>query len=211
MFRSTNGGQSWEAISPDLTRNDKAKQKGGRLEEYYSTIFTIAESGAEKGVIWTGSDDGLVHVTRNGGRDWQNVTPPALQPFTRVNIIEASPLDPGTAYVAVEPLSTRRLPAVHLQDDRLRQVVARRSRPGFPERSFVRTVREDPTRRGLLFAGTETGVYYSLDGGARWESLQLNLPVVPITDLAIKNRRSHRRDAGPGVLDARRHHAAARR
>ena len=101
VFRTTNGGQSWEAISPDLTRNDKAKQNGGRLEEFYSTIFTIAESRQTKGVIWTGSDDGLVHVTRNGGRDWQNVTPPALQPFTRVNIIEASPHDAGTAYLAV--------------------------------------------------------------------------------------------------------------
>jgi photosystem II stability/assembly factor-like uncharacterized protein len=186
LFRSTNGGQSWEAISPDLTRNDKAKQKGGRLEEYYSTVFTIAESRREKGVIWTGSDDGLVQVTRNGGRDWQNVTPPALQPYTRVNIIEASPHDPGTAYVAANRYQLDDFrPFIFKTTDygRSWQTIA----SGIPERSFVRTVREDPTRRGLLFAGTETGVYYSLDGGARWESLQLNLPVVPITDLAIKN------------------------
>ena len=186
LFRSTNGGQSWEAISPDLTRNDKAKQKGGRLEEYYSTIFTIAESRREKGVIWTGSDDGLVQLTRNGGRDWQNVTPPALQPFTRVNIIEASPHDPGTAYVAANRYQLDDFrPSIFKTTDYGKSWQAIAS--GIPERSFVRTVREDPTRRGLLFAGTETGVYYSLDGGARWESLQLNLPVVPITDLAIKN------------------------
>jgi photosystem II stability/assembly factor-like uncharacterized protein len=186
VFRSTNGGQSWEAISPDLTRNDKAKQKGGRLEEYYSTVFTIAESKREKGVIWTGSDDGLVQVTRNGGRDWQNVTPPALQPFTRVNIIEASPHDPGTAYVAANRYQLDDFkPYLFKTTDYGRSWLQVAS--GIPERSFVRTVREDPTRRDLLFAGTEGGVYYSLDGGARWQSLQLNLPVVPITDLAIKN------------------------
>ena len=186
VFRSGNSGQSWEAISPDLTRNDKAKQNGGRLEEYYSTIFTLAESPREKGVIWAGSDDGLVHVTRNGGRDWRNVTPPAVQPFTRVNIIEASPHDPGTAYVAANryQLDDAR-PYLYKTTDFGRSwqpIVA-----GLPERSFVRTVREDPTRKDLLFAGTESGVHYSLDGGIRWQPLQLNMPVVPITDLAIKN------------------------
>jgi photosystem II stability/assembly factor-like uncharacterized protein len=186
VFRSTNGGQSWEVTSPDLTRDDRAKQKGGRLEEYYSTIFTIAESRREKGVIWTGSDDGLVYLTRNGGRDWRNVTPPALQPFTRVNIIEASPHDAGTAYAAVN----------RYQLDDFRPYIFKTSdygqswqqiASGIPERSFVRTVREDPSRKDLLFAGTEAGVYYSRDGGARWQSLQLNLPMVPITDLAVKD------------------------
>jgi photosystem II stability/assembly factor-like uncharacterized protein len=186
VFRSTNGGQSWEPISPDLTRNDKAKQKGGRLEEYYSTIFTIAESRRERGLIWVGSDDGLVHLTRNGGRDWQNVTPPALQPFTRVNIIEASPHDAGTAYAAVNRYQLDDFrPYLFKTTDygKSWQQIA----SGIPERSFVRTVREDPVGKDLLFAGTETGVYYSRDGGARWQSLQLNLPVVPITDLAIKD------------------------
>jgi photosystem II stability/assembly factor-like uncharacterized protein len=186
LFRSTNSGQSWETISPDLTRNDKAKQNGGRLEEYYSTIFAIAESPKEKGVIWTGSDDGLVQVTRNGGRDWQNVTPPPLQPFTRVNIIEASPHDPGTAYVAANRYQLDDLhPYIFKTADygKTWQAIA----GGLPERSFVRTVREDPKRKDLLFAGTETGVQYSLDGGARWQALQLNMPVVPITDLAVKN------------------------
>jgi len=186
VFRSTNGGRSWEAISPDLTRNDAAKEKGGRLEEYYSTIFTIAESPKEKGVIWTGSDDGLIHVTRNGGRDWQNVTPPAIQPYTRINIIEASPHDAATAFAAVNryQLDDYR-PYIYKTTDygRSWQAIAN----GIPERSFVRTVREDPKRRSLLYAGTETGVYFSLDGGGRWQSLQLNLPIVPITDLTLKD------------------------
>ena len=186
VFRTTNGGQSWEPISPDLTRDDKAKQNGGRLEEYYSTLFTIAESRVVRGVIWTGSDDGLVHVTRNGGRDWQNVTPPSLQPFTRVNIIEASPHDAGTAYVAANryQLDDYR-PYIFKTADYGRSWQAIAS--GIPERSFVRTIREDPRRKGLLFAGTETGVYYSLNDGANWQPLQLNLPVVPITDLTIKD------------------------
>lgn len=185
VFRSTNGGQSWDAISPDLTRNDKAKQQGGRLEEYYSTIFTIAESPQEKGVIWTGSDDGLIHVTRNGGRDWQNVTPPALEPFSRVNIIEASPHDPGSAYVAVNRYQLDDYhPYIYKTTDFGKSW--RMTASGIPEHSFVRTVREDPKRKDLVFAGTETGVYYSVDGGAQWQSLQLNLPVVPITDLTVK-------------------------
>ncbi|HJZ71627.1 MAG TPA: hypothetical protein VKE51_07775 [Vicinamibacterales bacterium] len=186
LFRSTNGGRSWDTISPDLTRNDAAKQKGGRLEEYYSTIFTIAESPKEKGVIWTGSDDGLVQLTRNGGRDWQNVTPPAIQPYTRINIIEASPHDAAVAFVAANryQLDDYR-PYLYKTSDygRSWQPIAN----GIPERAFVRTVREDPKRRDLLYAGTEAGVYFSLDGGSRWQSLQLNLPVVPVTDLAVKD------------------------
>jgi photosystem II stability/assembly factor-like uncharacterized protein len=186
VFRTTNGGRSWEAISPDLTRNDQARQNGGRLEEYYSTIFTIAESRLAKGVIWTGSDDGLVYVTRNGGRNWQNVTPAGLQPLTRLNIIEASPHDAGTAYVAANryQLDDYR-PYIFKTTDYGKSWQAMAS--GIPERSFVRTVRADPQRKGLLFAGTETGVYYSMTDGASWQSLQLNLPVVPITDLTIKD------------------------
>src|SRR5260370_10245906 len=186
VFRTANGGQSWETISPDLTRNDKAKETGGRLEEYYSTIFTIAESPREKGVIGTGSDDGLVYVTRNGGRDWQNVTARSLQPYTRVNIVEASPHDPGTAYLAVNRYQLDDFrPSILKTADYGKSWHAITS--GIAERSFVRTVREDPVRKDLLFAGTQTGVYYSLDGGAGWQSLQLNLPVMPITDLTIKN------------------------
>jgi photosystem II stability/assembly factor-like uncharacterized protein len=186
LFRTTNGGQSWEAISPDLTRNDKAKQNGGRLEEYYSTIFTIAESRVTKGVIWTGSDDGLVQVTRDGGRTWQNVTPPAIQPYTRINIVEASPHDAGAAYIAVNRYQLDDFrPYLFKTTDYGTTWTAIAS--GLPERSFARTIREDPKRRGLLFAGTETGVYYSTNDGTEWRSLQLNLPIVPITDLTIKN------------------------
>ena len=186
VFRSMNGGRSWETISPDLTHNDAAKQKGGRLEEYYSTIFTIAESPKEKGVIWTGSDDGLIQLTRNGGRAWQNVTPPAIHPYTRINIIDASPHDPATAFVAVNRYQLDDFhPYIFKTTDygRSWQAIAN----GIPERSFVRVVREDPQRRNLLYAGTETGVYFSVDGGSRWQSLQLNLPIVPITDLTIKD------------------------
>ena len=186
VFRSTNGGRSWETISPDLTRNDLAKQNGGRLEEYYSTIFTIAESPKERAVIWTGSDDGLIHVTRNGGRDWQNVTPPAIQPYTRINIIDASPHDAATAFAAVNRYQLDDFhPYIYKTTDfgRSWQSIA----AGLPDRSFVRTVREDPKRRNLLYAGTETGVYFSLDGGVRWQPLQLNLPIVPITDLTVKD------------------------
>jgi photosystem II stability/assembly factor-like uncharacterized protein len=186
VFRSTDGGQSWQAISPDLTRNDTAKQNGGRLEEYYSTIFTIAESPREKGVIWTGSDDGLVHVTRNGGRDWQNVTPAGLEAYSRINIVEASPHEAAAAYLAVNRYQLDDFrPYIYKTVDYGRSwqtIVA-----GIPERSFVRTVREDPTQRGLLYAGTETGVFFSLDGGLHWQSLQLNLPIVPITDLTVKD------------------------
>jgi photosystem II stability/assembly factor-like uncharacterized protein len=186
VFRSKNGGRSWEPISPDLTRNDTAKQKGGRLEEYYSTIFTIAESPKQQGLIWTGSDDGLIQVTRNGGGDWQNVTPPAIQPYTRINIIEPSPHDAGTAFAAVNRYQLDDVrPYIYKTTDygKTWQAIAN----GIPERSFVRTVREDPKRPNLLYAGTETGVYFSVDGGNRWQSLQLNLPIVPITDLTVKD------------------------
>ncbi len=185
LFRSTNEGQSWEAISPDLTRDDKAKENGGRLEEYYSTIFTIAVSPRAADTIWTGSDDGLVWLTRNGGGNWQNVTPKALEPYTRVNIIEASPHDAGTAYVA----------ATRYQLDDFRPSIFKTTdygqhweqiATGIPPHAFVRVVREDPDRRDLLYAGTERGVFYSPDGGRHWQSLQLNLPIVPVTDLTLK-------------------------
>ena len=208
VFRSVNGGQSWEAISPDLTRNDKAKQNGGRLEEYYSTIFTLAESPREKGVIWTGSDDGLVHVTRNGGRDWKNVTPPDVQPFTRINIIDASPHDPGTAYVAANRYQLDDVrPYIYKTTD-----FGRSWQPivgGLPERGFVRTVREDPVKKDLLFAGTESAVYYSPDGGAHWQPLQLNHAGRPDHRPDDQERRPRRSDARARVLGARRHHAAA--
>jgi len=193
LFKSTDQGQSWQAISPDLTRNDKSKQRhnGGPLTgdnssaDYYCTIFTVAPSRLEKDTIWAGSDDGLVHVTRDGGKSWKNVTPKQMAAWTRVNIIEASPHTAGTAYVA----------ATRYQSDDFKPYIYRTTDygttwtvlgRGIPDMAFVRVVREDPARKGLLYAGTETGVYVSFDDGGMWQPLQLNLPIVPITDLAVQ-------------------------
>ncbi len=192
LFRSTDGGQSWTPISPDLTRNDKTKQGyvGGPLTgdnssaDYYCTIFAIAPSRLEKDTIWTGSDDGLVYVTRNGGRNWTNVTPKPMAEWTRVSLIDASPHAAGTAYVAANRYQLDDFkPYIYKTTDygATWSVLGR----GIPDTAFVRAVREDPVRKGLLYAGTETGVYVSFDDGASWQSLQLNLPIVPITDLTI--------------------------
>ncbi len=196
LFATTNEGQSWRAISPDLTRNDPAKlgPSGGPITkdntgvEYYATIFTVTESSLARGVIWAGSDDGLIHVTRNGGEDWVNVTPSAdLMPeWIQVNCIEASPFEAGGAHVA----------ATMYKSDDFRPYLYRtvdygatweKIVDGIPDEHFTRVIRADPRRRGLLYAGTESGMYVSFDDGARWTSFQLNLPVVPITDLAIKD------------------------
>ncbi len=186
VFRSTNQGQSWDTVSPDLTRNDKDKENGGRLEEFYSTIFAIAASRVDKNVLWTGSDDGLIYITTDGTKSWKNVTPPDLPEWSRINIIEASPHAAGTAYVAAN--------RYQLDDDR--PLIYKTSDfgktwkllvHGIPEHFFTRTVREDPVRKGLLYAGTEFGVYISFDDGADWQPLQMNLPIVPVTDLTIKN------------------------
>ena len=184
VFKSVDEGQSWQPISPDLTRNDKTRENGGRLEDVYCTVFTIAPSPLDKNIIWAGSDDGLIHLTRDAGKTWADVTPPAIQPWTRINIIEASSHDPATAYAAVN----------RYQMDDFRPYLYRTHDfgktwtlvvSGIPQDTFVRTVRQDPVRSQLLFAGTETGVYVSFDDGDRWQSLQLNLPVVPVTDLTI--------------------------
>ncbi len=193
LFKSTDQGQSWQVISPDLTRNDKTKQgyNGGPLTgdnssaDYYCTIFTVAPSRLEKDTIWTGSDDGLVHLTRDGGKSWKNVTPTQMAEWTRVMMIEASPHAAGTAYVA----------ATRYQSDDFKPYIYRTTDygstwatlgRGIPDMAFARVVREDPVRRGLLYAGTETGVHVSFNDGVTWESLQLSLPVVPITDLAVQ-------------------------
>ncbi len=195
LFKSTNQGQSWTAISPDLTRNDKSKQgpSGGPITkdntsiEYYDTIFTVAESPVRKGVIWIGSDDGLVQLTRDGGGKWENVTPKEMPEWIQVNSIEASPFDAGTAYVAA---------AMYKFDDYRPYLYKtsdygktwQRITHGIPDNAFTRVIREDPNRRGLLYAGSEIGMYVSFDDGANWQSLQLNLPAVPITDLAVHKR-----------------------
>ncbi|MBX7221586.1 MAG: glycosyl hydrolase [Blastocatellia bacterium] len=197
LFKSTNEGQSWEAISPDLTRNDPTKlgPSGGPITkdntsvEYYCTIFTVMESPVQKGVIWTGSDDGLVHVTKDGGKNWDKVTPKDLPEWAQINSIEASPFDPGTAYVAATMYKWDDFkPYLFKTTDYGKSW--KRITEGIPANSFTRVIREDPNRRDLLFAGTETGMFVSFNGGGAWQSLQLNLPVVPITDLAI-----HKRDA----------------
>jgi len=186
VFKSIDQGESWKPISPDLTRDDKKRESGGRLEDIYDTVFTIAPSPIEKSTIWAGSDDGLVHLTRDGGGSWKDVTPPVVQPWTRINVIEASPLDPATAYVA----------ANRYQVDDFRPYLYRTHDygktwtlvvNGIPNYAFVRTVRQDPVRSQLLFVGTETGVYVSFDDGKQWQSLQQNLPIVPITDLTLHN------------------------
>jgi photosystem II stability/assembly factor-like uncharacterized protein len=193
LFKTTDGGVHWQAISPDLTRNDKSKQhvSGGEITlddsgtEYYDTIFAVTESPLTKGLIWVGTDDGLIQLTRDEGKNWANVTPKDLPEWSRISQIEASPFEAGTAYVAVD----------RHQNDDLRPYIYKTSDygqtwtklgNGIPEGSFVRAVREDPKKRGLLYAGTENGVYVSFNGGADWRSLKLNLPTTPVHDLVIK-------------------------
>ena len=195
LFRSTNEGQSWEAISGDLTRNDKSKQgsSGGPITkdntsiEYYCTIFTGAESPVRKGVVWTGSDDGLVNVTQDGGKHWTNVTPKDLPEWSRINSIEASPHDAATAYFAATKYQLDDFqPLLYKTTDYGKSWT--RITQGIPARSFTRTIREDPNRPGLLVAGAEFGIYVSFNGGQNWQSFQLNLPIVPVTDLAFHKR-----------------------
>ncbi len=195
LFKSTDGGQSWAVISPDLTRNDKSRQKssGGPITqdntsvEYYDTIFYVAESPLEPGVIWTGSDDGLIHVTRDGGKSWKNVTPKGLPEWIMINQIDASPHDKGGAYVAATMYkSDDNRPYLYKTSDY--GATWTRIDAGIDPAHFTRVVRADPARRGLLYAGTERGVYVSFDDGARWQPLQLNLPIVPVHDLTIKDR-----------------------
>ena len=194
LFRTTDGGVHWEAISPDLTRNDKSKQQvsGGPIDkddsgtEYYDTIFALAESPLVKGLIWVGADDGLIHITRDGGKNWTNITPKDLPDWSRISQIDASPHDAGTAYVAVDRHQSDDMrPYIYKTSDYGKTWV--KISRGIAEGTFVRVVREDPKKRGLLYAGTETGVYVSFNDGADWRSLQLNLPTTPIHDLVVKN------------------------
>jgi photosystem II stability/assembly factor-like uncharacterized protein len=194
MHRSTNGGQSWEVFSPDLTRNDKSKlgPSGGPITkdntsvEYYATIFTGAESPLKAGVIWAGSDDGLVHVTQDNGASWQNVTPADMPEWLQINSIEASPFDPAEAYFAATGYKSGNFePYLYTTKDYGK--TWKKITSGIDPEHFTRVVRADPVKRGMLYAGTETAMYYSKDDGANWHSLQLNLPIVPITDLTIKD------------------------
>ena len=193
VFKSSNEGQSWEPISGDLTRNDKAKQgpSGGPITkdntsiEYYNVVFAVAPSPHDSNTVWAGTDDGLIHVTRDGGKNWSNVTPRDL-PEALISIIEPSPHDPATAYVAATRYKLDDFrPYLYKTTDYGRSW--RRVVTGIPEGHFVRVIRADPTRRGLLYAAGEFGVYVSFDDGGNWQSLRLNLPVVPIHDLAVKD------------------------
>ena len=193
LLKSEDRGRSWVEASPDLTRDEKEKQGrgGGPFTneaaggENYNTIMYVAESPHEAATIWVGSDDGLVHVTRDGGANWANVTPRGIGEAI-VNSIEASPHDPATAYIAVTRYKFNDLtPYIYRTSDyggSWKRIVR-----GIADEAFVRVVREDPVRRGLLYAGTETGMYVSFDDGERWQSLGLNLPAVPITDLKIQD------------------------
>jgi photosystem II stability/assembly factor-like uncharacterized protein len=195
LLRTVNEGQSWEAISPDLTRNDKSRMgsSGGPITqdntsvEYYCTIFTTMESPVTKGVIWAGSDDGLVHVTRDGGKTWANVTPQGMPEWMQINSIEASPHDAGTAYLAGTLYKSDDFrPYLYKTGDygkTWKKIVN-----GIAANAFTRVVREDPNRKGLLVAGTEFGLYLSRDDGENWKAFQLNMPVVSITDIAFQKR-----------------------
>ena len=192
LYKTANRGDSWQAISPDLTRNDKSKEQasGGPITkditsvEYYDTIFAIAESPRRRDMIWVGTDDGLVQLTQDGGAHWSNVTPPAMPAWGTVSMIEASRYDADTAYVAVDR---------HKLDDVKPYVFAThdagkswaRLDGTIPEGSFVHAVREDTVKKELLYAGTETGVLVSFDSGQHWQSLQVNLPRSPVHDLAV--------------------------
>jgi photosystem II stability/assembly factor-like uncharacterized protein len=194
LFRTTDGGQTWTAISPDLTRNDKSKQKwsGGPVTgdntgvEWYDTIFAIAESPKEKGVLWVGSDDGLVHVSRDAGAHWDKVTPGGAPEWGTVDLIEASPFDAGTAYVVFD---------AHRLDDTKPYLFKttdfgrswKSLAGGLPKDVYLHAVREDPKKKGMLYLGTERGVSFSRDDGATWQLLGLNFPTVAVHDLQVKD------------------------
>ena len=195
LFKTTDGGGSWTQISDDLTRNDPAKlgPSGGPITkdntgvEYYCTIFAIAESTQEEGVIWAGTDDGLIHVTRDGGENWKNVTPQGMPEWMQINCIESHPTEPGGLYVAGTRYKLDDFkPYLYKTTDFGKSW--QRIDNGIDRKHFTRAIRADQHRPGLLYAGTESGLYISFDDGQNWESFQCNLPIVPITDLALKDK-----------------------
>ena len=195
LWRTANEGQSWERISPDLTRADPKTlgDSGGPITkdqngpEFFATIFTIAPSHIEKGTIFVGSDDGRVHVTRDGGKTWGDITPPDMPDFTTISLIDASPHAPGAAYVAGKRyrLDDRAPYAWRTRDYGKTWVrIVRGIAPG----DYVHAIREDTKRAGLLYAGTEHGIYVSFDSGGEWQSLSLNLPDTQVPDLAVEDQ-----------------------
>jgi hypothetical protein len=194
VFRSTDEGNSWEAISPDLTRNDEAKlgPSGGPITldcsgaEHYGTIYAFAESPREPGVFWAGSDDGLMHISRNGGADWENITPTGLPEWSLIHKIEPSLHDRGTAYAAATRYKLDDYqPYLYKTEDY--GTTWKTISDNFPDSEITRVIREDPIRKHLLYVGSETGVFVSIDDGKHWERLQSNLPVVPVYDMVVKD------------------------
>ncbi len=193
LWSSRDGGRTWKNLSPDLTRHapETQEKSGGPITgdmngpEVYGVIFSVGPSKKDVNVIFTGSDDGLVHVTRNGGTTWTNVTPKEMPDFGRVSQIDASAFDAGTAYISVRrPLLNDRAPYIFKTTDYGKtwtKIVT-----GLGAEDYVHAVREDPTRRGLLYAATQHGVYISYDDGAQWQSLKLNMPDVPVADLIVE-------------------------
>jgi photosystem II stability/assembly factor-like uncharacterized protein len=193
VWKSTNGGDTWERISGDLTRHDpKTMQDSGgpithdmNSPEIYATVFSLAPGRTDVNVIWSGSDDGIVQVTRDGGKSWTNVTPKDMPDLGRVSQIDASAFDAGTAYVSVKkPLLEDFAPYVWRTHDFGRTWT--RITDGIASNDYVSSVREDPKRRGLLYAGTEHGIYVSLDDGDHWQSLRLNLPDTQVSDIWVE-------------------------
>jgi len=194
VFKSTNEGQSWEEISPDLTRNDKEKQRvsGGEITkdtsgaETYCTIFTFLESPYIKGLMWAGSDDGLIHITYDGGKNWNNVTPKNFPEWARVHTIEISPHDDSTVYVsATKNMLDDYSPIIFKTTDN--GETWDRIDSNFPNDQITRSIRVDPKDPNILYVGTETGLYLTLDDGKEWIKINSNLPVVPVYDIAIRD------------------------
>nr|MBX2872330.1 glycosyl hydrolase [Saprospiraceae bacterium] len=193
VFKTTNGGMDWEVISPDLTRNDTTKQDvgGGPFTnegaggENYNTIYYLIESSLERGVMYSGSDCGLVHVTKDGGKNWSNITPPDLAE-SMIQSIEVSPHEPGTAYIAATRYKFNDFSPLSYKTTDYGQSWTIINE-GIDKDDFLKVIREDPEQAGLLYGGAERGFYVSFDGGAKWDRLQLNLPVVPVTDLIIRD------------------------
>jgi len=195
VHRSRDGGMTWEVISPDLSRNDKSKldYSGGPISrdntgvEVFGTIFAFEESPKVRGLLWAGSDDGRVHVSRDNGANWKEITPAGLPDFGTVNMIELSAHDPGRALIAVHRYRDSDFkPYVFRTNDYGQSwQLLTDGHNGIPAGHFTRVVREDPDRKGLLYVGTEYGLYLSSDDGAHWQPFQLNLPITPVTDLAV--------------------------
>jgi photosystem II stability/assembly factor-like uncharacterized protein len=193
VWKTTNGGQSWQKISRDLTRHDPKTMgdSGGPIThdmnspEVYATVFALGPGKTDVNVIWAGSDDGLIHVTRDGGKTWANVTPKDMPEFGRVSLIDASAFDAGTAYVAVKkPLLNDFTPYLFRTHDFGKTWT--KITNGIGALDYVHAVREDPTRKGLLYAGTQHGIYVSFNDGERWESLSLNLPDTQVCDIIVE-------------------------